>query len=176
MPRVGHFWYQIILNTHSSWLPGDKRGFRSRQGHIHSSGDYRNPPPADEHASFRTYQQQQSGRPVRIPPELRPIICTRLIEKIESQNYRLLAVAIDSLHAHLLVELPRDRKTIKRTVGSWKQATSHAVRQELPGKLWSAGCDPEVMKDKQHQQNTFRYILKHADRGAVTWRFDQNLF
>ena len=170
MPQSGHLWYHVVLNTHRTWLPGDRRGFRSRDGHIHSSGDYRNPPPENEHAGFRNYHQHRSGEPVRIPRSLQAVICSKLVEKIHSQNYRVLAAAVDDCHAHLLVELPSDRRQIKKVVGLWKQAASHAVRDQMPGRVWAEDCDPVPIEDRPHQIRTYRYILGHASQGAVTWR------
>ena len=48
MPRPNKCWWHVTLSTYGSWLPGDQRGFRSRKHKIHSSGDYKNPPPASE--------------------------------------------------------------------------------------------------------------------------------
>ena len=171
MPSPGKQWYQIILNTHRSWLHGDPRGFRSKQHRIHSSGDYRNPPPKGEHVGLHRYEKQY-GKPVKLPSKLWPVIGQRLVEKVESQSYRVLTVSVDAMHAHLLVELPPDRKAIKRIVGLWKQAASHAVRDVLPGRIWSEDCDPEPMNDRRHQVNTFHYILRHAQTtGAWVWHF-----
>jgi hypothetical protein len=49
MPTFGKRWRHVIVNTRCSWLHGDLRGFRNRKHRIHSSGDYRNPPPPEEH-------------------------------------------------------------------------------------------------------------------------------
>lgn len=37
-------WHHIILTTYGSWLPGDLRGFRTRDHREHVEGDYRPPP------------------------------------------------------------------------------------------------------------------------------------
>ncbi len=173
MPLPGRLWYQIILNTRCTWLHGDPRGFRSTNKRITSNGDYRHPPPQGEHADLHRYHQKRSTAPVRIPRQLFPHIGHKLIEKIHAQGHRLLVVSVDAVHVHLLVELPRERKRIKHLVGLWKQAASHAVRHEMPGRLWAEDCDPEPMNDQAHQRNTFYYILKHAQHGAWTWHFDQ---
>jgi len=171
MPAPGKQWYQIVLNTHRSWLHGDSRGFRSKDHRIHSSGDYKAPPPPGEHAGLHRHEQR-FGPPVRLPQKLWPIIGETLIEKVRRQGHRLLVVSVDAMHAHLLVELPPDRKAIKRIVGLWKQAASHAVRDVLPGRVWSEDCDPQPMRDRAHQLNTFHYILSHAQRtGAWVWHF-----
>jgi hypothetical protein len=45
-------WRHVIISTRRSWLHGDAREFRSRRHRIHSLGDYRNIPPAGEHAGL----------------------------------------------------------------------------------------------------------------------------
>ena len=174
MPQPGRQWYQVILNTRCSWLHGDPRGFRSKNHRIHSSGDYKHRPPQGEHAGLYRYHQERGGKPIRIPKDLFPVIGKRLVSKIESQGHRLLAVSLDPHHVHLLVELPGDRKSIRKIVGTWKQAASHAIRERLPGKIWAEDCDPESMKDRNHQRNTFFYILRHGQKDAWTWDYREH--
>jgi hypothetical protein len=52
-------WRMITISTKRSWLPGDQRGFRNRQHRIHSSGDYKNPPPRWEHEGLRRYNEKR---------------------------------------------------------------------------------------------------------------------
>jgi hypothetical protein len=64
IPNIPLRWRHIVCNTKCSWLPGDDRGFRSREHRIHSSGDYKNPPPKNEHEGLRRYQEEKSGETV----------------------------------------------------------------------------------------------------------------
>src|SRR5687768_11393954 len=104
-PKV---WRHIIINTHGSWHHGDHRGFRSRDHRIHSSGDYRNPPPAGEHTSLLSYRKRQCPDEVHIDTRLRPIIGRAFIEKLRAMGYRVIAVAVTKIHAHAVTELPDD--------------------------------------------------------------------
>jgi len=70
MPSPGQRWYHIILNTRGTWLPGDPRGFRSQSHKIHSSGDYKHPPPKGEHAGLHHYSKMISGPPVSLKESL----------------------------------------------------------------------------------------------------------
>lgn len=90
------------------------------------------------------------------------------------QEHRLLAISVDTHHVHLLVKLPNDRNAIRKIVGTWKQAASHAVRDRLPGKIWAEDCDPRPMKNREHHRNTFLYILRHAKEGAWTWDYREH--
>ena len=38
-------WYHVMGHTYGTWLPGDPKGFRTRDHREHVEGDYRNPPP-----------------------------------------------------------------------------------------------------------------------------------
>ena len=171
MPPPGTTWYHIIINTHRSWLPGDERGFRSRNHRKHSRGDYKNPPPPGEHRGLhdRIYDPEKPA--VCIPPDLYEAVARAVLAKAKSQGHRVLALSVDSHHVHLLVALPSDRRTVKQIVGSWKQRASHAIRDRLPGQVWSKSCDPIVIRDEAHHRRVFRYILAHAAQGAWVWSF-----
>jgi hypothetical protein len=45
MTQPWNFWYHVGGNTKSTWLHGDRRGFRTRHHREHIEGDYRHPPP-----------------------------------------------------------------------------------------------------------------------------------
>src|SRR3954447_13436852 len=105
MPRPGMLWRHIIINTKSTWLHGDPRGFRSRKHRIHSSGDYKNPPPPGEHAGLHRYHKDRSSQEVTIPRELRPTIGRTLLAHLRSSGRRVFAIAVGRVHAHGVVEL-----------------------------------------------------------------------
>jgi len=171
MPTSGKVWQHIIINTRGSWLPGDPRGFRSRNHRKHSDGDYKHPPPVGQHAGLIRHIRSNSRPPVHLPNDLWAAIGQAILEKIASQDHRLLALSVDTHHVHLLVELPTDRRVIKRIVGTWKQRASHAVRDRLPGEIWSKSCDPIHIGERAHQVSVYRYILAHAERGAWVWSY-----
>jgi len=159
----------IIINVRCSWLHGDERGFRSRDHRIHSSGDYKHRPPADEHDGLRQHHRQRSAPPRYLPQHLHECIGQTILAKINEQRHAVLSVSVDGAHVHALVELPDDRTEVKRIVGLWKQAASFVVRDELPGRIWSEGCDPILIRDAAHRRKVFNYILDHASKGAWTW-------
>ena len=171
MPHDGKRWFHIILSTRGSWLPGDVRGFRSRDHRIHSSGDYKHKPPAGEHEGLHAHHMQRSRGAVLIPAPLRPIIGTALLRKVIEQGHQILALSSGITHAHLQVELPNDLAEARQLAGTWKQASSHAIRNVLPGSVWAGGGKPIPIKDRPHHQNVFDYILGHVDEGAWVWSF-----
>ncbi|MEM9415587.1 MAG: hypothetical protein AAGA29_08950 [Planctomycetota bacterium] len=169
MPLPGKSWYHLVLHTHGSWLHGDPRGFRTRKHRIHSSGDYKNPPPRGEHAKLHAYQQQRSSTAVHIPHALHATVGKAILGKANKLQHRSAALSVGPTHAHLLIELPADYEAAKRITGQLKQAASHAVRDTLPGKVWAAGGKPIEVNDASHHRRVYVYILRHHTEGDWTW-------
>lgn len=170
-PSNTNCWWHWIISTRGSWLHGDQRGFRSRRHRLHSSGDYKHRPPADEHAGLRQFHQQRSAKPMIIPPTLREQVGRAILRKIRSQRSRVIIIAVSGMHAHGITQLATDRGQVKRVIGTWKQASSHAIRTEFPGRIWAEGSDPVPIKNHEHQVNAFNYILEHEEHGAWLWTF-----
>jgi len=169
MPRPGKRWFHVTINTHNSWLPADARGFRSRHHKLHSSGDYKHRPPEQEHAGLRAVQQLSAGAPVVIPARFRLVILDVIRRAANRHEHRLTAIAVSGNHGHLLIELPREQP--KTEVGKLKRAGSLAVRDTLPGTVWSRGCNLTPIPSRKRQQLVIDYILKHHMEGAATWRW-----
>lgn len=175
MPLPGYAWWHLILSGHCTWLPGDARGFRSRAHRIHSSGDYKNRPPEEEHKGLRCYNQDHAAKPRFFQPEHRKLLGETVLAAITRAELRCLAVAVGASHSHLLVECQDDYMVARRLSGRLKQVSSFAVRDFLPGKIWAKGGKPIRIKDQRHQQQVFFYILEHAEKeDAWVWRFDQD--
>src|SRR5436189_277231 len=108
MPQPGLRWWHVIINTRSSWLHGDPRGFRSRNHRIHSSGDYKTPPPPGEHAGLLRYHQKRAAARITIPSAMRQRIGEEIIAFLTDRGYRVLVVSVSGEHVHILVELPAE--------------------------------------------------------------------
>ncbi|HET6246233.1 MAG TPA: hypothetical protein VFE47_00905 [Tepidisphaeraceae bacterium] len=159
MPRFEHLWRHVIINTHSSWLHGDARGFRTRKHRIHSTGDYKNPPPAGEHAGLYIYQDGKSRMEVHIGYGERAIIGRAFVAYLREKGYTVLAVAITKMHGHALVEVPRELARVKQIIGQAKRFSSRAVEKQMPGSVWSAGGQYKPVTDRDHCENTHDYII-----------------
>lgn len=164
-------WWHWIISTHGSWLHGDERGFRSRNHRLHSSGDYKQPPPENEHEGLRRFHRAHSAKAVVIPESIRENVGRAILQKMQSQQLEVIVVAVSGTHVHGVTRMTSDRRAAKRLIGTWKQASSHAIRQTLLGQVWAEGSDPVPIKDHGHQVNAFNYILRHAEHGAWVWTF-----
>ncbi len=173
MPRSGMRWRHVIISTVNSWLPGDPRGFRSRKHKIHSSGDYKHPPPPGEHAGLHAYSKKISGNPVLVPYELRSVVGMAILRKLRKLDYRVLALSVGGMHAHALVELPDDILIVRHIAGQCKTVSSHAIRRSVPGRVWGAGGTYKPVDNARHHRQVFRYILDQED--AWVWSLRDGL-
>jgi REP element-mobilizing transposase RayT len=169
-------WQHVMIGSRCSWLHGDERGFRNRQHRIHSTGDYKQPPPPDEHQALRRFHQRRSGKPVNFKSDIRILILREFVGKMRQLGFRIIACSIGKRHLHALTELPFFYADMKRTVGKCKQKASHAVRQLLPGSIWSEGGEYTRIKDRDHLHHSFEYIRTRQEAGTVVWshRDDEN--
>jgi REP element-mobilizing transposase RayT len=170
MPAEGKRWRHVIISTANSWLPGDARGFCAAQHKIHSSGDYKKPPPTGEHAGLHRYSRSISGDRVVIRQHLREIVAVAIRDEMARLSYRILAISVAGTHCHFLVELPDDRKQIKKIVGEAKRKASVAIRKEMPGRVWAHDGKYEPVDTQEHQTNTYFYIW-NKQHDAWIWSF-----
>src|SRR3954471_5641470 len=127
-------WRHVMVNTHCTWLPGSAKGFRNRRHRIHSSGDYKHPPPAGEHKGLREYNQLRAAKPLEIPPKLREKIGRAFVKRLRDEGYTVLAVSVSAEHVHALVLLPDHRATVRRIIGRCKQ---YGTRAGAPDDPWA---------------------------------------
>jgi hypothetical protein len=167
MPVRGKLWRHVIINTRGTWLHGDPRGFRSRRHRIHSSGDYKHPPPKGEHEGLYDYQLEQSKGEVHIPFALRSTVGRAIVEYLRLEGHRTLAVAVTSVHAHMLVELPEPLAKVKSIIGHAKRKSSRAVKKDIPGAVWGRGGTFKRVLTPSHSKKVFGYIL--YDQGSSAW-------
>jgi REP element-mobilizing transposase RayT len=171
MPSPGNRWRHVIINTHSTWLHGDPRGFRDRGHRTHSSGDYRRPPPRGEHDGLHRYRIGRSSPEIHLARDLRPLLGRSLVAYFLAAEYRVLAVAVTKVHAHLLVEIPDNIQKVRAIIGQAKRLSSRAVKQTIPGSVWAAGGTYKPMGSRNHQRSVHGYILYDQGPGAWTWSF-----
>jgi REP element-mobilizing transposase RayT len=150
-------------------LHGDPRGFRSRDHRLHSNGDYKRPPPEGEHARLHRWQIERSKQEIVLTAQQRETVGQAVLAKLTEQNHDVLVIAAGSTHVHVLAQLPDDWDKVKLLMGLWKQASSHALRSDLPGRVWSVGGPPKRVRDQTHQRKVVKYLRKHVEEDAWVW-------
>ncbi len=116
-------------------------------------------------------RKENADSEVRLSRELQSLVGNCLVDHFQTVGYRVLTAAVTRVHAHALVELPGNILKIRAIVGEAKRAASRAVRDCIPGSVWAAGGTYKPIKDVDHQQNAYNYILYDQGPDAWTWCF-----
>jgi hypothetical protein len=165
-------WFHITSHTYGAWLYGDARGFRTRHHREHIVGDYKNPPPPGMYdQKLQRSRRLLKQEPVILAPDWRPIIGAAVRDKLILLGAQVLAVSMSATHAHILAKMPPGRVP-RIWVGRAKKHSNFIAKEHgWTGKLWAVRCKVLSIKDRQHQLNTFHYILDHVKEGAWVWDF-----
>ena len=109
-----------------AWLPGDDRGWRSRRHKRHSSGDYKHPPPPDEHAGLLTYvKNRMTTPPVALQPAEPAIVGSAFVRKLQKMKCDVRILACGATHLHVLCRLTEPDAI--RQLGKAKQYASYCL-------------------------------------------------
>jgi hypothetical protein len=172
MPAPGKRWWHIMWSTYRAWLPGDERGFHSKDHRVHSSGDYKKPPPTEEHEGLRSYHRGRGEESVRIPAKLRIVVAETIASAIEQHGHRILTVSVGADHVHAVAELPVNLAEYRQIIGTAKLQSSRAITQQLPGKIWARGEFHRMKRDKRALVSAYLYVRDKQGPAAAVWAFD----
>ena len=170
-------YYLITWTTYGTWLPGDKRGFRTYHG------DNYIPPPErysdndepiydyNEYVKLVKYANNVSGDAVKLTSEQVQIAANNIIEVCE--RYATQAVlAINATHAHLFVKLS-DGVSIGNFCGTMKSKSSRALGEYgLRGKVWARRYHARKI-DASGTDRVRKYVLSHEKQGALVMRMEK---
>ena len=79
-----------------------------------------------------------------------PIVGRAMLAYLVALGFRVLAIAITKVHAHVVVELPTARGKVVYHVGELKRKSSRAIKQWKPGSVWSAGGEFVMVENRRH--------------------------
>src|SRR5437867_10159350 len=164
MPIPGSAWWHTWWGTHRSWLPGDRRGFRSHGHRIHSSGNYKNPPPKGERQGLYEYHRQRGEGATKIPRELRLIVTKEIAESLQRAGFRVMVVAVGPTHAHGVPELPIELRAYNKALGKAKCDASRKIRKALPGRIWARRDKHRMLRNPRSREDAYLYV--RDDQGA----------
>src|SRR5262249_6666293 len=123
-----------ICHYHRQWITADERGFRSRGHRIHSSGDYKSPPPPEEHAGLRTWViDHMDGPAVKLSDEQCAVVGVSFVKKLQKMKREVLVLACGPTHLHVLFSPTED--DVMRQLGKAKQFASLKCPDHR-GQLW----------------------------------------
>jgi hypothetical protein len=81
----------------------------------------------------------------------------------------VLCLAQGGQHLHVLAKLPLGVDARIWMGLAKKHSAFEAKAQGWRGKLWGKRGKEKQVRDRAHQLNVYRYILKHANEGAWVW-------
>ncbi len=175
-------WYHCTVGTYGQWLPGDDRGYRERDHHMHVEGDYKNPPIPSNFATKRLESAKQllKSDPYFIIPDDRPVIGKLILDSLRIQQIPIMALAVSAKNFHALIQCENGRP--KMAMGN---AKTHVTLRFAPiidlktkqrQKIWETDCGVKPIKDEIHAHRAFYYILDHARKeGAWVWSYRDGL-
>lgn len=168
-------WFHVILTMYGAWLPGDKRGFRTRKHREHVEGDYKNPPRPGQYEGLAHHSRGSLQRAAAaISLEQRKIVGLSLRDTLLESDAVVACLSVSAKHAHLLVKLPPAET--RHLVGIAKKDAWFKLRETgCERKLWAKRPKFIPVRDRSHQLNVYNYILEHAREGAWVWKHSDGL-
>jgi REP element-mobilizing transposase RayT len=168
MPRAYLNLYHAICTYHGQWIPGDERGWRCRDHRVHSSGDYKRPPPPEEHEGLRRHVRAQlNNPPVRLSRHQFEVLGDAFVRKLLKMRCAVRRASAGPTHVHVLL-VPSEPDVLKQ-LGRAKQYASFKCPGHR-GQLWGGGGRAIPIADYGHLANVLQYIADHAAKeGAWIW-------
>jgi len=175
-------WFHCTGSTFGTWLPGDPRGWRSREHRRHVAGDYKDPPPPGTYDELLAQSARSMKRkPVFITCPGRAAACREMARTLLRHDVELIDLAVGAIHWHLLARFTplgdeADSEELKRTarrlVGIAKKNSSRMLTDSglVPrGGAWAVRGGIHPIHDRPHQLRVVNYIREHAHDGAAIW-------
>ena len=183
MTAPWNFWYHVSSNTKSTWLHGDRRGFRTRHHREHIEGDYRIPPPPDRYeAKLRRSKALLKEPPVVLTFEQCLIACRTMAEAFQFHAIWFADIAVGPNHFHVLAQFPPDRFMANgRPILDPAMHFSGIAKKESARRLSTMGMRPQghTWGKKSHpvpveNEDHFAYLRDvyipgHVDEGAAVY-------
>ncbi len=97
-------WHHCMSGTYGSWLPGDPRGFRTRDHRVHIDGDYKQPPPPGKYDAWHEHARSIMSRDaVTLSAEARHTALAVMLQAlVRVHQIEILAISVSGQHFHML--------------------------------------------------------------------------
>jgi REP element-mobilizing transposase RayT len=99
-------WFHVVGTTYGAWLPGDPRGFRTRDHREHIEGDYKNPPKTSRQHLHAHARAAMKRAPFRFTPTTQQAACGYFIEALNHYKIDYTTLCVAPTHFHLLLRAP----------------------------------------------------------------------
>ena len=96
-------------------------------------------------------------------------MCEALVQALLDAGHPVLIGSCAARHAHALCELPDHIVAVRAIVGDAKRRASRAVKEALPGQVWSRGGEYRRVNGDPHLANAYDYITDGQEDGAWVW-------
>ncbi|CAN5439365.1 hypothetical protein BH09PLA1_BH09PLA1_19480 [soil metagenome] len=161
--------YHCMGNTYGTWLPGDRRGFRTRHHRQDVPFDYKNPPPPQLYDGVEDHARELMKRDVIfLSVGQRAAALEEMLGSFLKRGISPVAMCVGRIHFHILAPFPDHDP--RRWIDIAKKESSHYLKVAglAPiGGLWAVRCECLPVKDESHRKNAKKYILDHVTQGAA---------
>ena len=175
-------WYHCVGNTYGTWLPGDPRGWHTREHRDHVEGDYTCPPPRGKYDTSHERSKRLMKRDaVTLYKDQQQIVLDVVAESLAFNEIPCPVISVSPTHAHVLARFVRGRRTssgklitdpARHYFGIARKRASRRLSENgsIPrGGLWSKRTTVVPITDQSHFENAVDYIQRHIQEGAVIW-------
>ena len=108
--------------------------------------------------------------PVILTPKWRSLIGRAVRDRFLDLGGQVIAVCMSATHNHSLVKMPPQFP--RPWMGLAKKHAWFVGRdQGWIGEMWARRSHAVPIRDREHQLNTFNYIVRHKNEGAWVWTF-----
>jgi hypothetical protein len=163
-------WYHITGNTYGAWLPGDRRGWLTRQHRVHVELPVPTPDHTAETGLHVQSRHLMTRRPVTLSPAAGRSALDAMLEAFRHHHIELAALSVDDHHFHTLARVPDHLP--RKWAGIAKKESARALSSAglvAPGGVWAVRTHCKPITDRAHQVEVARYIADHRARGAAVW-------
>ncbi|MEM6333506.1 MAG: hypothetical protein AAF823_09240 [Planctomycetota bacterium] len=141
----------VTTTTYGTWLPGDVRGY-VEDGRVL---------PGDPFRANESKRIMRSGA-VYLDEDEQDAALRGLIAACEEFGYRLIAVSIESWHAHALLSHGGD--SVTKVVGRLKNRMRQAIGR---GRVWAKGYDKRYCFSEAEVLTRRAYIQRHRGNRTI---------
>lgn len=143
--------YHLTWTTHGSWLPGDERGWvtRDEPGIQDASSEL--------HAGMRA---SLAHEPVKLSEEEREIVRQTIERHCEIRGWKLHALNVRSNHVHCVVTAGVDPDTVVEQLKAWCTRKLNPLRSSPPKHWWTRGQSTKYINDETYLKNAILYVLE----------------